>query len=1070
MDGETLRPFNLKLSNTTEFRPKNQAKTGLNGEFGQVNMAAPQIWQHVEYVFTAFTFAFVDTESGEPVSLGHFKFSFFDFDNSWNPASECVTTRGFSETQIALHGSQLVDTVDFLDSSYQGFCSTQWGGNADNPTSPDTLTELQIQRSVQYVFEGVTEIEVRFFVTCCNDFGRNFFFAGETNIRPDCLSPLPPPPQPPSPPTPPFPPSPPALQLPSPPVSPDLCTLPERLADRLRVQLHADLAGNKLVLGAAPPAADGGRADSYRSSGVQHACNLTGLYRHEPLSVGSVGLFVQGQQYLVQSQLVPTEYPSVISAVLRTPAAWIDRVQVRVAFQVRDGWGNVKVGRPTAVVMRIAREAQSAAFGCDTSGTQRAGRRYLGSCSCTSLDAAWFSPSGVRSAAVSVALRDSANSADVSSVSLPSLTLHVQPSWWEAALRTATVGNGLAAPFGAGVGGGVFVTLPASPLHTGEEFSVFMYAHTAGLSLNTWRVRLYFESSLLDYRSFGQSSHFNSATPSASSGEVSWLATGVKSTVTDAQVTGSAIYLLAIRMRVHDGVTPGTYRGGELGLSPRATELISGAAFVQNVDGQVFDGRDTFQALGEVVVVESSPVGVFAYPPSGTLVNLAPLHGFSSSYSLVVVEVGSDDRYTEETREASGATCTSSVASSVLELRGCSVEMGVAQTVSKAGVSVLAQHADGFSATATFDVFTPQTVSLAVDDGVLNHFQGASGEAISGCSSSGRAMQPYQRTRIRAYADGLDATLLVRFSTEDPSVAGVSSARNDVIEGRGVGETTAFLAGPAELPPDASIVVSDTLVFALELVVRVITGASWTADGRPPSQYAFGEMAVAAAAVSSVMSAEGDSGRMFSRVVWSDGQEEDVGYSPESAVEEMRVRSSSISVALTAPSGGENFWQVGVAVGAVRECVSSVVVNWTVCDIAVVSGQLPLHLDLPDPLGAHVRVRESRLTPVGDDASVAPISVLSASALLLMVDFADGSQRTMSADERASYSATDPTCAVADDEADTVMVISTAVCTAVTVVATVRLGVFVFVISDTRPVVYLDYMTLSFSGYPDTTQ
>ena len=123
-------------------------------------------------------------------------------------------------------------------------------------------------------------------------------------------------------------------------------------------------------------------------------------------------------------------------------------------------------------------------------------------------------------------------------------------------------GSGLSAPAGAVLSsGGVFVSLPASPVHAGEEFSVYMYAHTAGLSLNTWRVRLYFGSSVVSYLSFEQSSHFNSASPNPSAGEVSWLATGLKSTASEAQVTGSAIYLARVTMRVRSGVAGGSYGG-----------------------------------------------------------------------------------------------------------------------------------------------------------------------------------------------------------------------------------------------------------------------------------------------------------------------------------------------------------------------------------------------------------------------------------------------------------------------------------------------------------------------------
>ena len=113
-------------------------------------------------------------------------------------------------------------------------------------------------------------------------------------------------------------------------------------------------------------------------------------------------------------------------------------------------------------------------------------------------------------------------------------------------------------------------------------------------------MRLYFSSSLLQYSSFLQSGHFNSASSSVSPGEVSWLATGIKSTTSNSDVTGTAIYLVSASMSFHSSVAAGTYGSTTLGLYPRATELISGGAFVQDVNGPVLDGRDGVQTSGVV--------------------------------------------------------------------------------------------------------------------------------------------------------------------------------------------------------------------------------------------------------------------------------------------------------------------------------------------------------------------------------------------------------------------------------------------------------------------------------------
>ena len=71
------------------------------------------------------------------------------------------------------------------------------------------------------------------------------------------------------------------------------------------MQLSGPVSGTNLVLGASD-SVTGGIADPYQSTGLQHARNLTGLYRQSPFTSGSVALSIQGQQYLSATQSVLT--------------------------------------------------------------------------------------------------------------------------------------------------------------------------------------------------------------------------------------------------------------------------------------------------------------------------------------------------------------------------------------------------------------------------------------------------------------------------------------------------------------------------------------------------------------------------------------------------------------------------------------------------------------------------------------------------------------------------------------------------------------------------------------------
>ena len=90
----------------------------------------------------------------------------------------------------------------------------------------------------------------------------------------------------------------------------------------------------------------------------------------------------------------------------------------------------------------------------------------------------------------------------------------------------------------------------------------------------------------------------------------------------------------------------------------------------------------------------------------------------------------------------------------------------------------------------------------------------------------------------------------------------------------------------------------------------------------------------------------------------------------------------------------------------------------------------------------------------------------------------------MSTDSRVGYSTSDAGCATvgASAAAISLRILPDAVCTSVVIVATVQLeqplplssgrrldstGNVTFVANHTLPVVYTEYMTLSFSGYPD---
>ena len=126
------------------------------------------------------------------------------------------------------------------------------------------------------------------------------------------------------------------------------------------------------------------------------------------------------------------------------------------------------------------------------------------------------------------------------------------------------------------------------------------------------------------------------------------------------------------------------------------------------------------------------------------------------------------------------------------------------------------------------------------------------------------------------------------------------------------------VAGRVGLAPQEPIVVSDSVVTAAALVSRVITGVAFeygaaVYHGALDALFSYGDVYSVVASAVNTMTSEGDSGLMFSRVLWSDGAAEDVGYAPAIGVEEMAVSVGSSGVSTTAPTATESFWRVGVA-------------------------------------------------------------------------------------------------------------------------------------------------------------
>jgi len=166
----------LVIKNLTKYEPKDSAvvtRNGKNGHFGRINVkTATETKLSFEFHIGG-TLAFMDTVP----------FSFFDLDSANRlQANETMgvfnTTPYFSKALDPL--TEVVYSV--APDGRDMFTASKPGGGADNPTDPMSLTDLQKRRSVQFVFHGVSHLDLSFGSVGTGSGGRNLLFGCGTNI------------------------------------------------------------------------------------------------------------------------------------------------------------------------------------------------------------------------------------------------------------------------------------------------------------------------------------------------------------------------------------------------------------------------------------------------------------------------------------------------------------------------------------------------------------------------------------------------------------------------------------------------------------------------------------------------------------------------------------------------------------------------------------------------------------------------------------------------------------------------------------------------------------------------
>ena len=213
---------------------------------------------------------------------------------------------------------------------------------------------------------------------------------------------------------------------------------------------------------------------------------------------GFVRAFIQTREYSLPAieQTAALRSAAVLQGVTRTQRAWVDRTLLRFSFQVKDDLGSPLVDRQSysSVALHVTSGTLGITRQCDGMPN---GSFYLGYCAITNVDAAWFAGGGT-SANVSIRATLTTNGTIISAA-LEGIQFIGQPAWYDPLLRSATVTNARVPPPDFNDTIGLFVTLPTSPVCAGEPFFANVYVDTRGSAANSWRLKIFFNTSLLKF-------------------------------------------------------------------------------------------------------------------------------------------------------------------------------------------------------------------------------------------------------------------------------------------------------------------------------------------------------------------------------------------------------------------------------------------------------------------------------------------------------------------------------------------------------------------------------------------
>ena len=578
--------------------------------------------------------------------------------------------------------------------------------------------------------------------------------------------------------------------------SPFFCE-PAYLVDGVSAQIRSghDNDGEQLVFGRI-----GSHESTPTDTGITSSLALARSFAPASSQSGFVRAFIQTREYpsLATKQTAALRGAAALQGVCRTGRAWVDRTRLRISFQVKDDLGSPLVNEHSYSGVRLLVTNGSLSIDVLCGSMPSPTHFYLGHCSVTDADQAWFAGKGTI-AEVSIQATLAEKAANISAA-LGSIQFVGQPAWYDPLLRSTSATTERAAPPGFNETVGLFITLPSSPVYaggaSGETLFANVYINTRGFVANAWRLKIFFNTSVLDFisaevRSDGPtaatlgacaasalpahrrllcrtqaSSIFNEPVVTSSRDGVSFSSTGLAcdtecTPMQTMQAKGDVIYLMRAELAVHAGIPAAAYDGESLNLHPFAFEVLNyaGNRIYEMQVGMSYDARDTIESFGQVVVQATSTAGIFAFPPTvrqpqAVLPNTAALTGDNVAYATSVVAVTTYDNVDagtlveKDVSESGALACDfEALPPGVLSsFANCEVQMSPAETSSASRLNMTVNYTDArasFTRQVTLGVHAFAHIVLSANDTTLNRYKAPDGTLGSNCSNGSSTYFPY---------------------------------------------------------------------------------------------------------------------------------------------------------------------------------------------------------------------------------------------------------------------------------------------------------------------------------------